>query len=130
MPTLTLGIVGIGPALVVHHVPERVFFDHGEVADHGDQNILHAFTVKRARQVMVVDHVVALVRPADDRDHVLTQELRSFLLRFVLAPAFALLLYLSHADRHLGWAKLENRGRMNKWFTQIWHDWAPIPKFA
>src|SRR5207253_8199224 len=35
-------------------------------------------------------------------DLVLAQQLGAFLVRLVRAPAFALLLYFPHADRHLG----------------------------
>src|SRR5215813_5282608 len=52
MPALTLGVVGIDPALIVHHTPKRILFDHGEIADDGDQNILDAFVVERAGKVM------------------------------------------------------------------------------
>ena len=63
MPPLALGVVGIDPPLVVHHAPERIALDHGEIADHGDQDILDAFIVKCTRQMMMIDHVIALVGP-------------------------------------------------------------------
>src|SRR6185295_9776095 len=55
MPPLALGVVGIDPALVVHHVPERIALDHGEVADDGDKDVLDALIVQGAGQMMMVD---------------------------------------------------------------------------
>ena len=50
----------------------------------GDQNVLHAFIVQRARQMMMVDHVVVLVRSQHHRDHVLAEKLALLLLRVLL----------------------------------------------
>ena len=121
MPPLALGVVGIDPALVVHHAPERFALDHGEIADHGDQDVLDAFIVQRARQMMVIDHVIALVRAEHDGDHVLAEQLGALLLGFVLAPALALFLYLAHADRHLGRAQRQDRDRLEDGFAHIRH---------
>ncbi len=71
--------------MIVEHAPERVVFDHGEIGDHGDQNVLDALVVKRARQMMMIDDVVALVRPEHHRDHVLAEKLALLLLRLVLS---------------------------------------------
>ena len=117
MPPLALGVVGIDPSLVVHHAPERIALDHGEIADHGDQDVLDAFIVQRARQMMVIDHVIALVRAVDDGDHVLAEQLGALFLRFVLAPALALFLYLSHSDRHLGRTERQDRDRLEDGFA-------------
>ena len=87
---------------MVHHGPERVALDHGEIADDRDQDILDAFIMQCTRQMMVVDDVMVLVRPEHDRDHMLAEQFGAFLFRLVLPPALALLLYLSQADRHLG----------------------------
>ena len=62
MPAFALGILRIDPPLVVHHTPERIALDHGEIADYGDQNILDAFRVKRAAPDVVIDHVVVTCR--------------------------------------------------------------------
>src|SRR4029078_5887414 len=39
-PAFALGVVGIGPSLVIHHGPERLALDHGEIADDRDQDML------------------------------------------------------------------------------------------
>jgi hypothetical protein len=49
---------------------------------------------------MMIDDVVALLRPEDDGDHVLPEEL-AFRIRVVLAPFLALFLHLPHADGDL-----------------------------
>ena len=67
------GVVGIHPPAIVEHAPERVRFDHAEIGDHGHQNVLYAFVVKRAGQMVVVDHVMASVGSENHRDHVLAQ---------------------------------------------------------
>src|SRR5260370_143894 len=46
VPAFALGVVGIDPSLIVHHPPERVAFDHGEIADDGHENVLDALLVK------------------------------------------------------------------------------------
>jgi hypothetical protein len=102
VPAFALGVIGIGPSLVVHHGPERLALDHGEIADDRDQDMLDALIMQCTRQMMVVDDVMVFVRPKHDRDHVLAEQLGAFLFRFVLPPALALLLYLPQADRHLG----------------------------
>src|SRR5262249_18215136 len=95
MPPLALGIVGIDPALVVHHAPKGVLLDHSEVADHGHQNVLDAFVMQCAGEMMMVDYVMALVRTDDDRDHVLADHL-ALLLCLLLPQALALLPALPH----------------------------------
>ncbi len=57
----------------------------------------------------MIDDVVAVLWPEHDRDHVLAEKLLS--LHFALGtPAFALLLDLPNADRHLGRAQVcDNR---------------------
>ena len=87
---------------MVHHGPERLALDHGEIADDRDQDMLDALIMQCTRQMMMVDDVMVLVRPEHDRDHVLAEQFGAFLFRLVLPPALALLLYLSQADRHLG----------------------------
>src|SRR4029077_18885568 len=94
MPALALRVVGKDPALVVHHAPERVTPDHPEIADYGHKDILDAFFVKRTRHMMMIDHIIALVRPDHDRDHVLADRL-ALLLLVLLGKAFALLLDLA-----------------------------------
>ena len=43
------------------HSLERFALDHPEVADDGDQHLLDALVVQRATEVMMVDHVIAVV---------------------------------------------------------------------
>ena len=79
MPAFAFGVIGIGPSLVVHHGPERVALDHGEIADNRDQDVLDTLVMQRTRQMMMVDDVMVLVRPEHDRDHVLAEQLGAFL---------------------------------------------------
>jgi hypothetical protein len=39
--------------------------------DDGDKNVFYVFVVKRSRQMVVIDNIVTLVRPENNRDHVL-----------------------------------------------------------
>ena len=113
------------PSLVVHHAPERIALDHGEVADHGDENILDALIVQRARQMMVIDHVVVLVRPEHDRDHVLAESSARFLadlcsrqrLRFSFTSRIPTVIWVGRSDR-IG-IGLKDR------FARIGHDLKP-----
>src|SRR5262245_52189955 len=74
---------------------------------------------------MMVDHVVALVRPEHDRDHVLAEQFGALLLRFMLAPALALLFDLAHPHRHLGRAQGQDGDRLDIGFADIRHGRAP-----
>lgn len=122
VPALALGVIGIDPALVVHHAPEHVTLDHREIADHGDQDVLDALLVQRPRHVMMIDHVIAIVGTMDDRDHVLAQKLGTLLVGLVLAPALPFLLYLMHADRHLGRPQRHDRNRFDVGLARMGHD--------
>jgi hypothetical protein len=73
--------------------------------------------VQRARQMMVIDHVVVFVGAMDHRDHVLAEQFGALFRRFVLAPALALFLYLPHSDRHLGRPERQNRDRPEDGFA-------------
>ena len=88
-----------------------------------------SFVVKRARQMVMIDHIVALVRPKHHRDHVPPQKL-ALLYLLVLAPvlaqALALFLHLSHSNRHLGWTQREDRNRLKDRFTRIRHGLKPL----
>src|ERR1700704_5157347 len=126
VPAFTLGVVGVDPPVIVEHAPERVTIDHGEVSDDGHENVLDAFIVKRARQMVVVDHVVALVRSQNHWDHMFAQKLRLLFLRRVVPPALALFLNLSHSDGHLRRMQREYWNRMEDQFARIRHDLKPI----
>jgi hypothetical protein len=88
-----------------------------------------SFVVKRARQMVMIDHVVALVRPEDHGDHMSAQKLALLYLP-VLAPmlpqALALFLHLSHSNRHLGWMQREDRNRLKDRFTRVRHGLKPL----
>src|SRR5947208_1482813 len=90
-PPLAFLVVRMHPAAVVDHDPERLALEHPEIRDHVDQHMALAFLQERARQVMMVDDVMALLRAKDDRDHVPAQILALFL-ALVFAPAPPLLL--------------------------------------
>src|SRR5467141_3602166 len=69
---------------------------------------------------MVIDDVVALFRPEDDRDHVLSQEF-GHLLRLALAPVLALLPHLAHADGDLRRPQVGDRNGFEDGFTDGGH---------
>src|SRR5258708_31837516 len=126
---LALGIIGIDPLVIVEYAPECIAVNHGEIGDDGVDNVLHAFLVKRARQMVMIDHVVALVRPTHHRDHVPAQKLALLYLLVlppVLSQALALFLHLSHSNRHLGWMQREDRNRLKDRFTRIRHDFESL----
>jgi hypothetical protein len=100
MPPLALGVVGIDPTLVVHHSPKGILLDHSEIADHGDQNVLDALVMQRAGEMVMVDNIIALVRPVHDGDHVLADDL-ALLPSLLLPEALALFLDLPHSHGHL-----------------------------
>src|SRR5271165_6194283 len=64
--------------------------------------------------MMMIDDVIALLRTPHDRNHVAADKL-AHLLSLLAVQAFALVLDLAHADRHLGrpqtldWYRLSNR---------------------
>jgi hypothetical protein len=95
-----------------------------EFREHDDQNILHAFVVQRARQMVMVDDVEALLRPEDRRDHVPLDEFLAELLVRAL-PIRALALDLAHADRHLRRPQLRNFRPLQP-FTRD-HDHMSLP---
>src|SRR6266404_3985418 len=126
---LALGIIGIGPLVTVEHAPKCIAVNHGEIGDDGDDNVLHAFVVKRAREMVMIDHVVALVRPENHGDHMSAQKfalLYLLVLPPVLSQALALFLHLSHSNRHLGWMQREDRNRLKDRFTRIRHDFESL----
>ncbi len=70
MAALPLGIIRINPAVIVEDDPERLSVDHGQICYDRHQHILLAFVMKRARQMMVIYHVVLLVRTDHNGNHV------------------------------------------------------------
>src|SRR5712671_3546082 len=76
--------------------------------------------------MMMVDHIVALVRSQNHRDHVPAEKLALLFVWLVLAPvlsqALALFLHLPHSNGHLGWMQREDRNRLKDRFTRIRHD--------
>ncbi len=101
---------------MVEHDPERVGLERLEIGNHGDQHVLLALVEQRAGEVMMIDDVGTLLRPEDDRDHVLAQ-IFALLLSLVLAPALALLPDLAHADGDLRGAQVPDRDRMQDGLT-------------
>src|SRR5262245_23047489 len=72
--------------------------------------------MQRPHQVVMIDDVVAVLRPEHDRDHMLAEKIVSLLFALVM-PALALLLDLPNADRHLGRAQVCDRNRRENGFT-------------
>ena len=76
--------------------------------------------MQRPRQVVMIDDVVAVLRPEHDRDHMLAEKLGSLLFALV-TPALALLLDLPNADRHLGRAQVCDRNGLENGFANRQH---------
>src|SRR5262249_1157972 len=108
---LAVLVVRVHPAAMIEHHPECVAIERSEIRHDGDQHVLLTLVEQRAREVMMIDDVVVLLRPEDDRDHMLAETL-ALLLAFVLTPALALLLHLAHADRDLRGTQVLDRNRM------------------
>jgi hypothetical protein len=81
--------------------------------------------VESAREVMVVDHVVAVVWTQNDRYRMSAEKLALLLLRFVLPPmltqVLALSLDLHHSNRHLGWTEREDWNGLKDRLARIRH---------
>src|SRR6516162_3625942 len=63
VPAAPLGVKGINPALVIEHGPELIGLERAQVERDGDENVTQALFVQRQRKMMVVDDVVAFLRP-------------------------------------------------------------------
>jgi len=133
-PPAALIVEWMHPVAVVHDEPEGIRFQPAEVGDDGDDDVLDAFIVQRASQMMVINDVVTLFRSEDDRDHVLAEEFRAlFPIRLLFAPTLALGHDLAHANRDLGWAQACDMNWMENGLTNSSHVWLPMasaPRFA
>ena len=96
-----------------------------EIADHGDENVLHALVVQRARQMMMIDHVVSLVRSVNHRDHVLAEQLRLLLRRLCSRQRLRFSFTSLIPDRHLGRAQRKDRDRLKDRLARIRHGLKP-----
>jgi hypothetical protein len=103
---------------MVEENPECIELELAQVRYDRDQNVLHPFFLKRERQMVVVDDVVAFFRTAHDRDHV-AAEILSDLLRLLTSEALALVVHLPHADRHLGRAQAFDRNGLDDRIARI-----------
>src|SRR6516225_2444576 len=74
--------------------------------------------------MVMVDDVVALLRPQHDRYHVMADE-RADLLRFLLSQAFAFFLDLAHADSDLGGTQAFDRDRLQNRLAHVSHGVPP-----
>jgi len=70
-----LVVVRMHPVVIVQNVPEAVRLERTEVFHHGNRYIFDTFIMQRQRQVVMIDDVVAVLRPEHDRDHVLAEKL-------------------------------------------------------
>jgi hypothetical protein len=95
---------------MIEHQPEIVRLKFFQVGNDGDEDVLDALAMQRERQMMMVDDIVALLRPQDHRDHVIAEEATD-LLGAALAQALAFVLDLPHADRDLSRAQIPNGNR-------------------
>src|SRR5262245_63082162 len=74
--------------------------------------------------MMMVDNVVALLRPQHDRYHVVADE-RADLPRLLLSQAFAFFLDLAHAHSDLGGAQAFDRDRLQNRLAHVSHGVPP-----
>src|SRR5499427_9572232 len=74
--------------------------------------------------MMMIDNVVALLRPQHDGYHVAANE-RPDLLWFLLAQAVAFFLDLAHADSDLGGTQAFDRDRLQKRLAHVTHGFPP-----
>src|SRR6516225_11574029 len=74
--------------------------------------------------MMMVDNVVALLRPQHDWYHVMADE-RADLLRLLLSQAFAFFLDLAHADSDLGGTQAFDRDRLQNRLARVSHGFLP-----
>src|SRR5215831_6915118 len=74
--------------------------------------------------MMMVDNVVALLRPQHDRYHVAANE-RADLMRLLLSQAFAFFLDLAHAYRDLGGTQAVDRDRLQNRLARVTHGFLP-----
>src|SRR6516162_3479473 len=74
--------------------------------------------------MMMVDDVVALLRPQHDRYHVAANE-RADLLWFLLSQAFAFFLDLAHAYSDLGGTQAFDRDRLQNRLARVSHGFLP-----
>ena len=113
----SFGVVRMGPAVEIHHVPEMVGGEAAEVGDDGDEHALDALLVERARQMVMVDQVVGAPEAGNDRHHVRLEEFGQ-ILRRLRPPGVPLLIDLVHAERDLGWPKAQDRRRVENRFAK------------
>src|SRR6516165_7960571 len=74
--------------------------------------------------MVMVDDVVALLRPQHDRYHVMADE-RADLLRLLLSQAFAFFLDLAHAYSDLGGSQAFDRDRLQNRLAHVTHGFPP-----
>src|SRR5215831_16877138 len=74
--------------------------------------------------MMMVDNVVALLRPQHDRYHVAANE-RADLMRLLLSQAFTFFLDLAHAYRDLGGTQAVDRDRLQNRLARVTHGFLP-----
>src|SRR5262249_39985951 len=74
--------------------------------------------------MMMIDNVVALLRPQHDRYHVVAHE-RADLPRLLLSQAFAFFLDLAHAYSDLGGTQAFDRDRLQNRLARVSHGFLP-----
>ena len=95
----------MAPGAVVGEGPEFLLRQVAQVRHHGGQHVGDPVVDQRAGEVVVIDHEQLVLRPLEDRDHVVAQKRLRGLVG-LLPPALALLLDLTITDGHLGGAKI------------------------
>jgi hypothetical protein len=91
----------MGPFVEIHHVPKAVSGQTAKVGDDRHEHASHALFIERARQMMVIDEIVA-IQTKDRRHHMGGEELGQQVRRRLFFPGVPLLVNLVHADRDLG----------------------------
>src|SRR5260370_15136349 len=112
------------PVAVVHHEPECVRVQLAQVEHYGHEHFPYALVVQRAGEMMVIDHIMSLLGTKDDGNHVVSEEVPTFLAH--LPPAFAFGLHLAHPDSNLCRAQVIYSDRFQYWFAHVHHRSAPL----
>ena len=113
----SFGVVGVGPTVERHHVPEMVGRETAEVGHYVYENAFEAFFVERPGEMVVVDQIMLPLEPGDHRHHVRAEEFGQVLLGLLL-PGVALVINLLHAQGDLRRPKAQDGRRVENGFAK------------
>lgn len=115
-----LRIEGVKPVAIVHERPEEPPVEIAEIREGMDQHLRHALFVEGTREMVVVEHPVALLGADHDGDHMAAEE-RATPGRGMFSPLASLALDLAIADRHLGRPQLVDSDGAKRGFERLRH---------